>query len=94
MATAKETIKFTETPLQRIERIKDVIAKGGKESQELRHLPQDCVDILIDEGMFRFAMPEELGGENATTIETIEILEAVTAIATSGGWDGEVGSEN
>lgn len=93
MATAKETIKFTETPLQRIERIKDVIAKGGKESQELRHLPQDCVDILIDEGMFRFAMPEELGGENATTIETIEILEAVTAIDASVGWNVMLGSE-
>lgn len=93
MATAKENIEFSESPLARIERIRDVIVKGGDEAQDLRHLPKDCVEVLIDEGFFRFALPEELGGENASTLETIEILEAITAIDASVGWNVMLGSE-
>ena len=36
--------------------------------------------MLIDEGMFRFTLPEELGGEDASSLETIEVLEAMSAI--------------
>ncbi|MBI1181648.1 MAG: hypothetical protein GC201_13945 [Alphaproteobacteria bacterium] len=81
------------TPLERIARLKDVIAKGGDEAQKLRRLPNETVEALVDEGLFRFAMPAELGGENASTTETIEILEAISAIDASVGWNVMLGSE-
>jgi alkylation response protein AidB-like acyl-CoA dehydrogenase len=81
------------TPLERIERLRDVIVKGGDEAQKLRRLPSDTVDALIDEGLFRFAMPEELGGENASAVETVAILEAISAIDASVGWNVMLGSE-
>ena len=93
MATAEDTLNITESPLTRVERLRDIIIKGGDDAQEIRHLPKDCVDALIDEGFFRFALPEELGGENASTLETIEILEAITAIDASVGWNVMLGSE-
>lgn len=80
-------------PLERVARIKDVIAKGGDEAQKIRRLPQETVDTLIDEGFFRFTLPPELGGENATINETIEILEAISAIDGSVGWNVMLGSE-
>ena len=45
------------------------------------------MDSLIDAGMFRFTLPDELGGENASTTETIEVLEAISAIDASVGWN-------
>lgn len=81
------------TPLDRVEALKDVIVRGGDEAQRLRRLPDDVVNVLIDEGMFRFTLPEELGGENATSLETIEVLEAMSAIDASVGWNVMLGSE-
>jgi len=81
------------TPLERVERLRDVIIRGGDEAQQLRRLPDDVVDTLIDEGFFRFTLPPELGGEDASTLETIEVLEAMSAIDASVGWNVMLGSE-
>jgi indole-3-acetate monooxygenase len=81
------------TPLERVEKLRDVIVDGGNRAQDLRRLPSDCVDALIDEGLFRFALPEELGGDNASSMETIEVLEAISAIDASVGWNVMLGSE-
>jgi len=81
------------TPLERVERLRDVIIRGGDEAQQIRRLPDDVVDILIDEGFFRFTLPPELGGEDASTLETIEVLEAMSAIDASVGWNVMLGSE-
>ena len=94
MATAAQYLeRINEPPLQRVERLKDAIAAGGDEAQELRRLPQDLVDTLIDEGFFRFTLPPELGGEDASALETIEVLEAMSAIDASVGWNVMLGSE-
>ena len=87
------TGKLKGKALERVPQMKDIIAKGGEGAQEIRRLPQDCVDALVDEGFFRFTLPIELGGEDATTIETIEVLEAITAIDASVGWNVMLGSE-
>jgi len=81
------------TPLERVERLRNVIIRGGDEAQQLRRLPDDVVDTLIDEGFFRFTLPPELGGEDASTLETIEVLEAMSAIDASVGWNVMLGSE-
>jgi alkylation response protein AidB-like acyl-CoA dehydrogenase len=47
----------------------------------------------VDHGFFRFALPEELGGENASICQTIEVLEAISAIDGSVGWNVMLGSE-
>ena len=84
---------FTETLLQRVHRLKDAIREGGDEAQQVRHLPTETAKTLIDEGLYRFTLPHELGGENANVRETIEVLEAVAAIDGSVGWNLMIGSE-
>jgi alkylation response protein AidB-like acyl-CoA dehydrogenase len=81
------------TPLERVERLRSVIVKGGDEAQKLRRLPTETVEALIDEGFFRFAQPLELGGENASAVETVAILEAIAAIDASVAWNVMLGSE-
>lgn len=80
-------------PLERVALLKGAIAKGDDAAQDLRRLPEDLANLLIDEGMFRFTLPTELGGENASALETIEVLEAISAIDASVGWNVMLGSE-
>lgn len=82
-----------DTPLERVARLKDEIARGGDEAQQLRHLPESTRELLIDEGLFRFTLPLELGGEDVSAVETIEVLEAISAIDASVGWNVMLGSE-
>jgi alkylation response protein AidB-like acyl-CoA dehydrogenase len=94
MATVIETPhQLDGTPLERVARLKDVIVRGGDEAQEIRRLSGDLVDTLIEEGMFRFTLPAELGGEDASALETIEVLEAISSIDASVGWNVMLGSE-
>jgi alkylation response protein AidB-like acyl-CoA dehydrogenase len=79
--------------LDKIEALRADIEKAGDEAQELRRLPTDIVEKLIDEGFFRFALPEELGGDNSSSMETIEILEHMAAIDASVAWNVMLGSE-
>lgn len=81
------------TPIDRVKRVAEAIQRGGDEAQEVRHLPNWLTRILIDEGLYRFAIPTELGGENASVRETIEVLEAIAAIDGSVGWNVMIGSE-
>ena len=79
--------------LERVASLEDVIRRGGDEAQELRRCPSFVVDALIDAGLFRFTIPRELGGEDASVGQTIEVLEAISAIDASVGWNVMLGSE-
>ncbi len=84
---------FDKPALERVADIADVIAEGGDMGQEQRKLDQSTVDQLVDHGFFRFTIPHELGGENASILETVEVLEAICAIDGSVGWNVMLGSE-
>lgn len=84
---------FDKPALARVDDIKDIIREGGDKAQELRRLDQSTVDSLIDAGFFRFTIPRELGGENASIRETVAVLEAISAIDGSVGWNVMLGSE-
>jgi len=79
--------------LERVESLRDEIVAGGDEAQKLRRLPESIVDTLIDNGFFRFALPKQLGGEDASSMQTIEVLEAIAAIDASVAWNVMLGSE-
>ncbi len=79
--------------LETIEAMRAPILKAGDEAQKLKRLPDDIVQQLVDEGFFRFALPEELGGANASSMQTIETLEHLAAIDASVSWNVMLGSE-
>ena len=89
----KATNNKHQARLQKIETMSAAILAAGNEAQELRRLPDDFVQTLVDEGFFRFALPTELGGDNASSMETIELLEAMAAIDASVSWNVMLGSE-
>jgi indole-3-acetate monooxygenase len=79
--------------LERVATLADDIRRAGDEAQLLRRCPDWVINTLIDRGFFRFTIPHELGGENASVTETIEVLEAISAIDASVGWNVMLGSE-
>jgi indole-3-acetate monooxygenase len=79
--------------LERVAALAGDIGRAGDEAQLLRRCPDWIIDTLIDDGFFRFTIPRELGGEDATVGETIEVLEAISAIDASVGWNVMLGSE-
>ncbi len=79
--------------LERVAELSDVIRDGGDRAQSLRRLPDDTVALLVDAGFFRFTLPPELGGEDASVRETVEVLEAMAAIDGSVAWNVMLGSE-
>ncbi|MFN0093286.1 MAG: acyl-CoA dehydrogenase family protein [Dehalococcoidia bacterium] len=88
MADLKKT-----PPLKRIEGIKDALKQAGDEAQQLRHLPDWVIPIMVDAGLYRFAMPSELAGEDLRAADQINILEASSAIDGSIGWCVQINSE-
>ncbi len=79
--------------LETVEHLREDILCGGDRAQEMRRLPDDLVSRLIDEGFFRFTLPTELGGEDASSLDTIKVLEAIAAIDASTAWNVMLGSE-
>jgi alkylation response protein AidB-like acyl-CoA dehydrogenase len=82
-----------EARLNQIEKLRQPILDAGDEAQEMRRLPEGIVERLIQDGFFRFALPSALGGEDASAVETIIILEAMAAIDASVAWNVMLGSE-
>lgn len=82
-----------EQRLDTVEKLRDDIVAGGDEAQKIRRLPDNLVETLIDEGFFRFTLPAELGGEDASACDTIEVLEALASIDASTSWNVMLGSE-
>jgi alkylation response protein AidB-like acyl-CoA dehydrogenase len=87
------TTAHVQRRLATIEELRAEIVRGGDAAQTLRRLPDDLVATLVGAGFFRFTLPEALGGEDATSCQTIEVLEALAAIDASVAWNVMLGSE-
>jgi len=86
--------ELAKTPiLERIAGMKESLAAAGDEAQQLRHLPAWASKAMADQGLYRFALPLELGGEGLSAREQIEVVEAVSAIDGSVGWCTQISSE-
>lgn len=79
--------------LARVEGMRTEIETGAEEAQRIRRLPDNLVNSLVDAGFFRFTLPAALGGEDATSTQTIAVLEAIAAIDASTAWNVMLGSE-
>jgi alkylation response protein AidB-like acyl-CoA dehydrogenase len=79
--------------LERIAAMKETLLAAGDEAQRLRHLPAWASKEMAAQGLYRFALPRELGGEDLRAREQIEIVEAVSAIDGSVGWCVQISSE-
>ena len=81
------------TPAERILDMSDLLQEAGDEAQKIRHLPEWAAKETVDAGLYRFALPSELAGEDLRARDQIEAVEAASAIDGSVGWCIQINSE-
>ena len=80
-------------PAKRIQEMRELLLQAGDEAQEIRHLPNWAAKEMINAGLYRFALPTELAGEDLFARDQIEAVEAASAIDGSVGWCVQINSE-
>ena len=62
------------------------------EAEALRTLPQASVNALRESGLFTLKLPAVLGGAEADPVTQVEVIEAVSYIDPSAGWNLMIGA--
>ncbi len=86
-------LQETAPPLERLLAMTEALKQAGDEAQEIRHIPAWASNEIADQGLYRFALPRELGGEDVPARDQIEIVEEASAIDGSVGWCVHINSE-
>ncbi|WP_086668112.1 acyl-CoA dehydrogenase family protein [Lentzea kentuckyensis] len=88
-------MKVAQTAAELIERAKalaPMLRERSAEIETLRRLPQDIVDTLRDNGVFRMCFGKHWGGLELTSMEQLEVVEALSYGDASVGWCSMIGS--
>ncbi|HEX4946167.1 MAG TPA: acyl-CoA dehydrogenase family protein [Blastocatellia bacterium] len=67
-------------------------AERSAEIEELRRLPQDVVDRLIDAGVFRMWIPQQHNGAELSLLEGLTTIENIAYQDGSTGWCAMIGA--
>lgn len=73
-------------PVDRARSLFSSIEQHAERAEQERTLPAELVRELADEGLFRFVLPTELGGEAAGYLDAIEAWEEISRADGSAGW--------
>ena len=74
------------SPLERARKVAPLIEGRAAQAEAERTLPAETVKGLAEAGLFRFCLPEELGGEGVDFRGAIEVWEEVSRADGSAGW--------
>lgn len=74
------------TPLERARAVAPILAANAQRAEDERTLPPESVEALAEAGLFRLALPCELGGEEADFATAIAVWEEVSRADGSAGW--------
>lgn len=68
------------------------LRERSAEIEANRRLPDDVVDLLRATGVYRMGFSRESGGPELSSIEQLEVIEALSYGDASAGWCAEIGS--
>jgi alkylation response protein AidB-like acyl-CoA dehydrogenase len=74
-----------------IEALRPTLEAAETEGEEQRRLPMAAAEAMAEAGLFKTALPQELGGWEADVLLEFEVIEAVARLSTSAGWNLAVG---
>jgi alkylation response protein AidB-like acyl-CoA dehydrogenase len=78
--------------LEAVDEVRDVLAAGADEAENIATLPKTTVEALYESGLLSLKLPAELGGAEADLLTQLDVFEAVSRIDTSAGWCLLIGS--
>lgn len=80
--------------MERLGGIEPLIRSGADRAEAQRHLDSPVALAMAEAGLYRIAVPRSLGGAEAHPREQILLIEAVSRIHGSSGWNLMIGIEN
>ena len=89
MNTALNTERFVE----RAEALAPLIAAHADQAERERHLPAAVAEAFAREGLYRVGAPVEFHGAEADPMTQIRVIEAVSRVDGSAGWNLMIGIE-
>lgn len=66
--------------------LRPAILKARDETEARRELPENIVDELVQAGLFRIALPVEMGGPGMSPVEMLEVYEELARAEASVAW--------
>ena len=78
--------------LEAVDHVRDILAANAEEAEALRTLPAASVTALRESGLFALKLATVLGGAEADPVTQIEVIEAVSYIDPSAGWNLFIGA--
>jgi alkylation response protein AidB-like acyl-CoA dehydrogenase len=75
-----------------IESLRPVLTETERGAEDERKLPRDALDALLDAGLFKIALPREVGGLEAEPLFECEVYEAVARISPTACWNLFIGN--
>jgi alkylation response protein AidB-like acyl-CoA dehydrogenase len=79
--------------LERARALAPLLRERAAETEQLRRLPADIVELLRDTGVFRMGFARSWGGPELSSIEQTEVIEALSYGDTAAGWCAMIGSD-
>lgn len=83
-----------ETLEERVAELRGLIETHADAAEEQRHLSSEVARAMARAGLYRVAVPKSLGGAEAHPVDQIRLIEAVSEIHGSTGWNLMIGIEN
>ncbi len=78
--------------LQAVASVRDILAAHADEAEALRTLPPASVAALRESGLLALRLPAVLGGAEADLVTQAEVIESVSYIDPSAGWNAMIGA--
>src|SRR3954470_14786851 len=72
--------------------LRDEVRASADESEALRTMPPHLVEATRAAGLFRMAMPADLGGLELDPVRIVEAIEAISHADASAGWTTLIGN--
>lgn len=72
--------------LDRVDAITPLLKEAGAANEQQARLTDEVVSALHESGVFRLGVPRELGGYEASPLQTLEVLERLSYADGSTGW--------
>jgi indole-3-acetate monooxygenase len=77
-----------------VERVRPLIEETELQAERDRIIPRELFEALADEGLFRVALPVEVGGWGVDPVTEVEVYEAISRISTATCWNVTAGCVN
>ncbi len=78
--------------IARVADIADVVRAEAEQAEIDRRLGDKTVEALLDTGLLRMLLPERYGGGDLDMGETFPVVEAISRVNGSAGWNVQIGA--